>query len=428
MASFSGLPSARASPLVGKFSDSVIGYESDDVNGDSVVVVGGYDENGPCCDIWLSPVDGLGNNPSKWQEFPCIGDSSGALARMDFASCFMVERCELCIYLLGGVKLEDESVSILNDLWCFSFTTRQWSLVIEECPLAERSNHSLVSFPFPSDTGVEDGAKVDGGFLVAYGGEQLGTIFGDTWVYLPHMNAWQQLSFISGQQQPLARFGHSATRIQSSVETSGQYQMALFGGCVREETEEGFVPIYLNDLWILNINLSSPTGCVSATTCTATWLPVQCHGIAPSPRDKSALCCGDDGSLFIFGGFGLLEVTGDDEGAAGEEEGEKEEEVDEDYLSDLWKFDPTNGEYVELDPPGTGAARGASLTLIMQQQKQQTGGSESSPELMQIEGGGSTLQSFLLVSGGYAEEAGFLPVLSDILAPEILSGLDSEEM
>ena len=276
-----------------------------------MLLLGGYGEAGPAGDSWT--YDG---GTDAWAPLVLNAGSPSPFPRIDTSVCFVnspAPHLSQVVYLFGGVSFDDEEALILNDLWRLDVTHDgpcQWTYVAEECPPAERSNHVLCA--------IDDAS----GTMMLHGGEQMGQVFGDTWLYCAATNKWLAHSATGGGgQAPIARFGHASCSL-------GDGCAAIFGGIGAGEAG----PEYLNDLWIFQLAAGGVGGA---------WAPVDMlEGIAPSPRDKPAMCAGPDGRLFIFGGYGLCAVEDGDvaQGSAMDEGGadDDDELVAEGYLHDVW--------------------------------------------------------------------------------------------
>jgi hypothetical protein len=246
------------------------------------------------------------------------------------------------LFVLGGMESDGEQVLIYNDLWRLDLTTGGWTMVTEECPLAERMGHVCVG--------------VDGTHMLVHGGECMGRCFDDVWLYNATSNAWTLIEVASGGATnaavPVARCAHSACFLQ---ETS---TLLIFGGYTMEDGE----PVYLNDLWALDLSRLAQGGGGAME-----WRQVTCvdDGISPSPRDQPALMtlppavgAGAGGGagrggmhrVFIGGGYGLSEVgeiaesdavamdtdTDNEAGVAVGGGGGEDEGVELGYLNDCW--------------------------------------------------------------------------------------------
>jgi hypothetical protein len=278
-----------------------------------MLLLGGYGEAGPTGDCWT-----FDSSTDAWAPLVLNAGSPSPYPRIDTSVCFVnspAPHLNQVVYLFGGVAFDDEQALILNDLWRLDVTHDgpcQWTYVTEECPPAERSSHVLCA--------IDDAS----GTMLLHGGEQMGQVFGDTWLYCAATNKWLAHSTMRGVgQAPIARFGHASCSL-------GDGRAAIFGGIGAGEAG----PEYMNDLWIFQLAAGGVDG---------TWAPVDMlEGIAPSPRDKPAMCAGLDGRIFIFGGYGLC--VGEDgavvQGSAmddgDDDDDDDDEPVAEGYLHDIW--------------------------------------------------------------------------------------------
>lgn len=294
------------------------------------LLVGGYNEDGPLADVWLFDLSASGGEVSRiWQRVLYDETRDHPLPRVDFAGCLLGGGVGY-FYLVGGMASDGEQVLIYNDLWRFELSSGVWTRVIEECPWSERMGHVCVA--------------LDEGNLLIHGGQCMGKVLGDTWFYNATSNTWIPLSLTPSTPYPIGRCAHSACFLKESA------TLLVFGGYTLEDGE----PVYLNDLWVLDMtsfNMAAPTASLLCWQCIAT----SEGGICPSPRDLPAMCVISElalsssssssfSRLVIAGGFGLSEVHPlriSAEGAM-ETDGEEEEgdgEVTLAYLRDCWIVD-----------------------------------------------------------------------------------------
>ena len=240
-----------------------------DGNSGTVYLLGGYSEVGPLCDVWKYGSD---------VEWVLIGDEStfrhSPLPRYETDGCIL----NSSMFVFGGFKSDGESVSILNDLWCFNVFNCKWSCIAEECPAPERSGHVMVA--------------IDDKSFIIHGGNCMGPL-NDMWMYDTFHKRWhcvitEELTVL----KPCGRWMHSAVYIESTN------NLAIFGGITQsnDSTEQ---PTYLNDLWVMNLDNTPDTW---------KWCLVSYSSIGPSPRDLPAMIAIDN-NILILGGFGLLEMS-----------------------------------------------------------------------------------------------------------------------
>jgi len=245
--------------------------------GDEIVLIGGYAEDGPLNDVWR-----FNSRTSTWSEIEITSSSSlNPLPRLEFAGCALGEQ----VLVFGGMQYDNEQVLILNDLWTLRGTN--WSLLAEECPCAERAGHVCVA--------------IDADRMLVHGGECMGTIFDDLWLFTASTNAWLRISpaaavaaeagALSSTSWPAGRAAHSACYCPEIS------SIAIFGGYSSAAMH------YFNDLWLLPVTTAGVGN---------QWTLVTFDGIAPSPRDLPGLVCVNE-KLIVMGGFGLSEVEHLDE-------------------------------------------------------------------------------------------------------------------
>ena len=307
----------------------------------SALLVGGYGEDGPLDDVWLLDVA-----RGVWVCVLYDKMRSHPLPRVDFAGCLLGTGGHGggYFYLVGGMASDGEQVLIYNDLWSLELSTGVWTRLMEECPFSERMGHACVA--------------IDEGNMLVHGGQCMGNVFGDAWLYQALTNAWVPFDLASTSLYPTPRCAHSACFIKECA------TFILFGGYSIEDGE----PIYLNDLWALDLSAFN----VSSTTANPpTWrcMIAPESGICPSPRDLPAMAVVPSPSpqLVILGGFGLTEIgrTGvldsdidlknfeTDMGTEGEEESISKR-VELNYLGDCWivdlDFGLNSAIYMEIGP------------------------------------------------------------------------------
>lgn len=134
--------------------------------------------------------------------------------------------------------------------------------------------------------------------------------------------------------------------------------MVLFGGlgganddddddaAGEEEEVEETVP--LNDLWVLSPVAGGEHRSVYSDG--GAWSLVMLDGVGPSPRSLAALvpprrpCCdtdNGDADLFLFGGYGMVEIPNSGGGGGGMMDGAEEDDETEiimAYIDDLWRL------------------------------------------------------------------------------------------
>ena len=242
-------------------------------------IVGGYGANGPMKDVWMHK-SGKWNNIFTAKE----DDENHPLSRMEYSGCILGNE----IFILGGMFIDEgDQVSILNDLWSFNLTSKTWKMITEESTISERCNHLCV--PLDDDR------------FVVHGGDCMGPL-GDLWLYQKSNNTWSTIPF-DLEKCPPARYSHSGCLWHRSA--AGSKFVVVFGGLTVDA-------LHMNDIWLLNVT--------SPDANDWTWHQREFSPLAPSPRDSASVVV-IDGTLLIFGGFGLVDLDDD-------EEEEEEDDVD----------------------------------------------------------------------------------------------------
>lgn len=266
-------------------------------------MIGGYSDSSLLSDVWAFDKTGGGS----WSELrpPASakggkGSSLSPFPRTDFNIAILGDN----IFLFGGMLIDDDnSVSIWNDLWVFSITSKTWRLVIEESACSERYGHAMVSLPE--------------GFLI-HGGE-CNSKLGDLWYYRSASNSFVSLCNSAGPG-PCARSGHSLACSPDGC------KVVMFGGAAIIDGDAQF----MNDIWVLDIsNRANPQ--------TWVWSSIVCNDIAPSPREGACVVPIGTTEIMIFGGYGLSSSALDDESDSGsdaENEGSNLEENKDSINSD----------------------------------------------------------------------------------------------
>ena len=282
-------------------------FERLNSSNDGYLVIGGYGDHGLLEEKEAHCLlDASGND----HQLPLMPGSPCPFPRVDTSMGHVISQLahlNQIVYLFGGVTFDDDQVSILNDLWRLDVgkngNNSRWTCVQIESPPAERSGHIFETLD--SEAGV----------LLLHGGEQMGNYFGDSWLYSSASGKWQEVKSTTAAavyRSPCGRIGHSSCSL-------GDGRALIFGG-MSVSDEQG--PVYMNDLWLFELSHDKTTGM---------WVPLDMiSGIAPSPRDRAAMCRAEDGSILILGGFGYC--VSSDEGAE-----DAEDNVTETYLHDTWK-------------------------------------------------------------------------------------------
>lgn len=232
-----------------------------------------------------------------------------------------------------------------------------------------------------------------------HGGESAsGDLLDDLWFFHPASASWKKDGDTSTSQaaaagpRPCPRSSHCLAHAESSGEGSadGSSSLVLFGGLgyterdgggvVEEEEEEDTMP--LNDLWVWSPATTAGTPAAAAAAAMSddmggaesiiwsgdggggggVWSLVVLDGVGPSPRSLAAIVSAPRrhngvADLFLFGGYGLVELGRPvDDGAPEEQEEDDEEggEIIMAYIDDLWRLTLGSG--------GAGIASGTAST------------------------------------------------------------------
>jgi hypothetical protein len=265
--------------------------------GDVMHIGGGYSESGPLSDFWQYQKGG------EWKQIN-FSSKESPFPRMMSDGCQIGDE----IFLFGGIQQLDEEVLIQNDLWRYDTRSKRWVLLQQETPISERYNHVATS--------------ISPHWMLVHGGE-CGGLLGDCWVYDISSQTFTQVP-TPLDHSPCPRSSHSCVFVYPYV--------VLFGGVTNSSTLSGdatdSVPVYLNDLWLLDVS-------VSVDPSQWTWRMLPFEGLAPSPRDMASLVDVSElterpYSVLLFGGYGLAEVDQDQDDEAesgGEGEKDAEEEI-----------------------------------------------------------------------------------------------------
>ena len=287
--------------------------------GDNAVLLGGYDDSGALDDIWIYET-----SRDTWVICSYNRMNPHPLPRVDFDCCILGSK----LYLFGGMQSDGEQVLIMNDLWTLDLNSGVWTMIMEECPLSERMGHVCVA--------------LGDGYMLVHGGECMGKCFDDIWIYNSNTNVWKAFPEANNNQSaPVGRCSHSACYQPESQ------AFVIFGGY----TVEDGAPVYLNDLWAINVSMLVGGGDGGGSA----WKLIQSSdpsSLTPSPRDLPALVALPDSHLLIAGGYGLVEVDRDDDMVMEDDDGEREAGVDLCYLADFWtveiNFGTSAAQYTHL--------------------------------------------------------------------------------
>jgi N-acetylneuraminic acid mutarotase len=271
-----------------------------------------------------SNVPGARNNAVSWT------DSSGNL------------------WLFGGWGGSLGTTGLLNDLWKFSPTTKEWTWV--------SGSNTPGAIGFYGTQGVASASNVPGaregaaswidtsGNLWLFGGGA-----NDLWKFSPTTKEW---IWVSGSDTPGAIGFYGTQGVASASNVPGARFLSvswidssgnlwLFGG-------EGYGPTGVNgdlsDLWEFNPTAKTWTWVSGSSTANSKGvygtLGVASASNVPGARFESVSWIDSHGNFWLFGGDGY-----DSTGADG-------------FLNDLWEFDPTTKEWTWISGSSTVNASG----------------------------------------------------------------------
>ncbi|CAM9398334.1 unnamed protein product [Ectocarpus sp. 12 AP-2014] len=354
-------------------------------DGRRLIVIGGYNPEGVLSDAWefhlerrewdRISVTGVSSPPERTFFRGCAGPPlpSATLPQPQGTDAGEGEE-GLFAYVFGGVDAEGNAT---NAVWCLDVDNRTWHEVYREqeqglqqqdgastrmvAPCA-RSNHAMCRA---------------GGVLAVHGGESSsGALLGDVWFFHPTSATWKEeagdapptsaaAAAAAAGPSPCPRSSHCLTFAARSADgsattsSSSAGTLVLFGGLGHADGfEEETMP--LNDLWVLHLTAAAvalgPGSGGGASdgeegeVVRCVWSSVMLDGVGPSPRSLAAIVApsqrhGNTGSnngadLFLFGGYGLVELSSGgmvvDE--AEEEEEEEGGEIIMAYIDDLWRL------------------------------------------------------------------------------------------
>lgn len=215
---------------------------------------------------------------------------------------------------------------------------------------------------------------------VVHGGESTsGAQLEDLWLFDPRTASWTEVRIAPTSPRPRSRSSHCLAyaegwdhRAGHSCAAGSVGSLFLFGGLGdvggAEFEDGGQESMPLNDLWVLTVTFAAGQGERGGAinghlgdTSLLSWSLIVLDGVGPSPRSLAALASrparhrysdgggSDDGlyggchgeraaevvELYLFGGFGFVELPARAEGTEDERESE-EEEIIMAYIDDLW--------------------------------------------------------------------------------------------
>lgn len=260
------------------------------------------------------------------------------------------------VWMFGGLYVDQNGSVPLNDLWEFNMSSRVWTSVGSlTAAYGQVNTFSATSWP---PARAEATTWIDaGGRLWMFGGSDLGTVdYNDLWVFDPTQNEWAWWGGTNTSNDPgtypstpgtQSPGNLPAARYGSAAWTDASGHVWLFGGGAISATPG--LSDALSDLWVYDPGAASGNpwtwmGGPSAVNTPGTYgvQAVPATTNLPGARGGSATWTDAAGNFWLFGGQGF----GSDS--------------TEDYLSDLWMFNPStqqwvwvNGSNVANELPGT---------------------------------------------------------------------------
>ena len=242
------------------------------------------------------------------------------------------------LLLFGGNGRAEISTGRLNDLWSFDGTNWTW---VSGTKLADQ-NGVYGTKGEPNSSNVPGGRyqsiswTSNKGDLWLFGGygydESSEGYLNDFWRYEPNNGMW---TWVSGSKlaDQYGVYGTKGEPNSSNVPgarggsiswTDSEGDLCLFGGYGYDESSEGC----LNDLWRYDSNNGMWTW-VSGSKLADQYGVYGTKGEpnssnVPRGRYQSISWTDSEGDLWLFGGLGYIESL-------------------QDYLNDLWRYDPNNG-------------------------------------------------------------------------------------
>ncbi|CAN0381140.1 unnamed protein product [Ectocarpus fasciculatus] len=225
-----------------------------------------------------------------------------------------------------------------------------------------------------------------GGVLAVHGGEtSSGSLLGDVWFFHPASATWKEAGDSSPTSaaaaaaatavagpSPCPRSSHclafaARSADSSAIDTTSSSSagtLVVFGGLGHVDHDDGFEEetMPLNDLWVLHLTAAAvglgpgsgggaSDGEEGYSVLRCVWSSVLLDGVGPSPRSLAAIVAprqrygntnsgsNEDGAdLFLFGGYGLVELSGSGMVVDGAEEEEEGGEIIMAYIDDLWRL------------------------------------------------------------------------------------------
>lgn len=273
-------------------------------------------------------------------------------------------------WLFGGSGFTSPTTSgFLNDLWEFSPTTKQWTWVSGGNTIDAKGVYGTQGISYYSNVPGARGSGAGGasvswtdsnGNLWLFGGEGLDSngsrgYLNDVWEFSTATKLWTWISG-SNTANPVAVYGTQGIGSSSNTPGGRSYSVGwadksgkfwLYGG-------EGVAANYdLSDLWEFNPTTNQWTW-VSGSNAGGVQMVYGTQGVAastntPGGRDSAVAWTDSSGNLWLFGGGDYDTVMGTN--------GTNE------YLNDLWEFNPSTKQWTWVGGSSTGNAQGIYGTL-----------------------------------------------------------------
>lgn len=264
------------------------------------------------------------------------------------------------LWLFGGGGIDSSGTfGILNDLWEFKPTTKEWTWVGGSDTANASGVYKTQGTASSSNVpGAHDGSVSwvdDAGNLWLFGGygyDSIGTkgLLNDLWEFNPTTKEWTWVggsdtvdaSGVYGKQGTASGSNVPGARDESVSWVDDAGNLWLFGGYGYDSTgTEGF----LNDLWEFNPTTKAWTWVSGADTAGATGVYGK-QGTAsgsniPGSRIGSVGWLDKSGNFWLFGGMGFNRAM----------------------HNDLWEFNPTTKEWTWVSGADTTGATGVYGTL-----------------------------------------------------------------
>lgn len=255
------------------------------------------------------------------------------------------------LWLFGGEGYSNSStVCWMNDLWKYDVSTNEWTWIRGSNGPNSVGDYGVIGVPASTN---EPPAREfmscwtdNNGMFWMYGGDgvvstatpAVASKLSDLWKYDPNTNTWTWIKG-SNQANQLGSYGTQGVaapsnmppgRMGSAVWTDNAGDLWLFGGL-------GYASAnllgYCNDLWKYNISSNNWTW-ISGSNVVGQFGLYGTMGVpsatnAPGGRFFPNGFVGPAGELYLFGGRGFAASAVD-------------------YMNDMWKFEPTNGNWTWL--------------------------------------------------------------------------------